>query len=216
MTRRVRYQVATSLDGFIATPNGGYDWIVQDAAVDFGALFKQFDTAVMGRKTYDVMRSQGGSGAMPGIEAIVFSRTLPASAQKGIRVVNDDPRATVAALKQQRGKDIWLFGGGELFRTLLDAGLVDTVELAVMPVLLGSGIPVLPPGTSANLVLHEHQHLPKSGILMLAYSVAGRTGPAPRIEHVKKGKPVSRKKAATRGNATKRRSAKPKPRARKR
>jgi dihydrofolate reductase len=65
MPKRLRYQVAVSLDGFIADPNGGYDWIVDDAAIDFGALFKEFDTAVMGRKTYDLARTQGGMVRCP-------------------------------------------------------------------------------------------------------------------------------------------------------
>jgi len=78
---------------------------------------------------------------MPGVDVIVFSRTLPSTTSKGLRIVKDDPREVVAALKAKPGRDIWLFGGGTLFRTLLDAGLVDSVEVAVMPVLLGSGVP---------------------------------------------------------------------------
>ncbi len=137
MSRRLRYHVAVSLDGFIAGPNGEYDWIVMDPSIDFAALFKQFDTAVMGRKTYEVLTAQGGHGAMPGLDVVVFSRTLPAAAHRGVRIFNDDPRKIVAALKAKPGRDIWLFGGGVLFRSLLDAGLVDTVEVAVVPVLLG-------------------------------------------------------------------------------
>ena len=79
MTRRLRYQVAVSLDGFIAGPNGDYDWIVMDPAIDFAALYAEFDTAVMGRKTYEVLTAQGGHGAMPGLDVVVFSRTLPAA-----------------------------------------------------------------------------------------------------------------------------------------
>ncbi len=56
--RRVRYQVAVSLDGFIAGPNGEYDWIVMDPSIDFAALYKEFDTVVMGRKTYEVALAQ--------------------------------------------------------------------------------------------------------------------------------------------------------------
>src|SRR6187455_2901402 len=117
MSRRLRYQVAVSLDGFIAGPNGEADWIVMDPSIDFDALLKEFDTTVMGRKTYNVLTAQGSYGAMPGLEVVVFSRSLPPATHPGVRIVNDDPREVVAALKKKPGRDIWLFGGGELFRS---------------------------------------------------------------------------------------------------
>lgn len=197
MSRLVRYQVAVSLDGFIAGPGGEYDWIVMDPAIDFAALYKEFDTAVMGRKTYDVAVAEGASGAMPGIDVIVFSRTLPAATYPGVRILNDDPRKVVAALKAKKGGDIWLFGGGQLFRLLLDAGLVDTVEVALMPVLLGAGIPLLPPGAATKLVLADQKILPASGIVALAYSVAGGVGPAPPIRYIKSIKSRKKKTART-------------------
>src|SRR5512140_1295944 len=169
--KKLRYNVAVSLDGFIAGPNGEYDWIVADPSIDFGALFKEFDTAVMGRKTFEVVLTQGAGGDMPGLRSVVFSRTLRASDYPKVTVTRDDPAGVVRQLKAETGKDIWLFGGGELFRVLADAGLVDTIELGVMPVLLGQGIPLVPPGRAIkHLRLMEHNALP-SGIVMLKYGL---------------------------------------------
>jgi dihydrofolate reductase len=74
--RRLRYQVTTSLDGFIAGPNGEFDWIVMGPDIDFAARFAQFDTAVMGGNTSLASLQQGGSGTMPGLDLVAFSRTL--------------------------------------------------------------------------------------------------------------------------------------------
>lgn len=211
MSRRLRYQVAASLDGFIAGPNGEYDWIVMDPAIDFAALFKEFDTAVMGRKTYEVLAAQGEHGALPGLEVIVFSRTLPPATHPGVRIVNDDPREVVAALKAKPGRDIWLYGGGDLFRSLLNAGLVDTVEVAVVPVLLGGGVPLLPPGAATKLTLADQKTLPASGIVALSYSIPGGVGPAPRIRYIKAAKTRAKRKK-TGGKVLGRRAAKKQPR----
>lgn len=167
--RRVRYSVAMSLDGYIAGPNGEADWIVMDPDIDFRALMTSFDTMLMGRKTYEAARGQGG--AMPGMSVYVFSRTLSQEDCSGV-VICDDPAATVAALKAQPGKDIWLFGGGVLFRSMLELGLVDRVEVGVIPVLLGAGRPLLPETqTRSNLQLASHKLYPKTGVLMLDYEV---------------------------------------------
>ena len=183
-----------SLDGFIAGPQGNYDWIVMDKAIYFAALFREFDTAVMGRKTYEATMA-GGAGSMQGLDVVVFSRTLPAMERKGLRITSDDPGDVVRAMKARPGRDIWLFGGGVLFRTLLDAGLVDSVEVAVMPVLLGEGIPLLPPGGSTTLVLSDQKTLRGSGIVLLAYSLPGSAGPSSRIRYIGTARKGGAKKA---------------------
>jgi dihydrofolate reductase len=175
--RRLRYSVAATLDGFIADPNGGYDWIVMDEDIDFVSTFAEFDTFVMGRKTWDVSATAevGGMGDMfSGKEVIVFSRTLK-SARPGVTIADADPAETVRALKQKPGKDIWLFGGGSMFRTLADAGLVDTVEVALMPVLLSQGVPLIASGTRiTGMKLDKCETLPKSGIVMLSYTIPSK------------------------------------------
>lgn len=171
--RRVRYQVAMSLDGYIAGPNGEYDWIVMDPEIDFGALFSQFDTLVMGRATFEPMQAMGGPSMMKGARVVVFSHTLRPEDNPDVTIVAGDPTETVRALKAEEGKDIWLFGGGVLFREFLERGLVDTVEVALIPVLLGGGIPFLPaPAKQTSLRLTGRRIYETSGIVLLEYDVA--------------------------------------------
>src|SRR5689334_13461645 len=132
--RHLRYCVAMSLDGFIAGPDGEYDWIVMDPSKDFSALSQEFDTLLMGRRTFE-LALQGPGATMPGMETIVCSRTLKAADHPDV-TISDDAASTVVVLKSQPGKDIWLFGGAALFRSLLDAQLVDRVEVSVMPIVL--------------------------------------------------------------------------------
>ncbi|HET6891665.1 MAG TPA: dihydrofolate reductase family protein [Pyrinomonadaceae bacterium] len=169
--RRVRYSVAVSLDGYIAGPKGEADWIIMDPTIDFGGLFEQFDTFLLGRRTFEAMGS-AGQRSTPGIKTFVFSRTLRQQDYPKITIVSKDAEETVATLRAETGKDIWLFGGGSLFRSLLDARLVDTVEVAIMPVLLGGGIPLLPPpANKAKLKLTSHNVYEKTGIVGLEYTV---------------------------------------------
>jgi dihydrofolate reductase len=170
--RRICYAVAMSLDGYVAGPNGESDWIIMDPEIDFRTLMSRFDTVLMGRKTYEAARRQGGGGAMPGTTAIVASRTLRPQDHPNVTIIGDNLNEAVGRLRKEPGKEIWLFGGGELFRSLLAADLVDTVEVGVIPVLLGGGIPFLPtPAHRAKLKLTGHK-VYKTGIVSLEYAVA--------------------------------------------
>ena len=169
--RRVRYSVAVSLDGFIAGPKGEFDWIIMDPTLDFDAYFKQFDTFLLGRRTFEMTRQGGAGGTTKGTQTIVFSRSLRQSDYPDV-LITSKVAETISRLKKEPGKDIWLFGGGALFRSVLDAGLVDTVEVAVMPILLSQGVPLLAAGKrSPALQLMETKTLP-SGTVMLSYNVA--------------------------------------------
>jgi dihydrofolate reductase len=171
--RLVRYGGAMSLDGYIAGPSGEYDWIVMDPDLDFSGLLKQFDTFLIGRKTFEVMQrmGHGGTKPTPGIQNIVFSRTLRPLDYPHV-IVSDDAERFVTELRGKPGKDIALYGGGELFRSLLMAGLVDRVEVSLIPVLLGDGVPLLPPpATRAKLKLRKERLYEKTGTVGLEYDI---------------------------------------------
>jgi dihydrofolate reductase len=170
--RRVRYSVAASLDGYIADANGGFDWIPHDPAVDFAALFDPIDTVIMGRRTFDVMQLQSEPAWKPGTRVYVVSRTLAPEAAPGVTIVRENPVGLASSLRHETGSgEIWLFGGGQLFATLLAGRQVDAVEVAVVPVLLGGGIPLLASGVDRTALTLTHSHVYPSGIVLLYYSV---------------------------------------------
>jgi dihydrofolate reductase len=172
--RRVIYGCAMSLDGYIAGPNGEYDWIVMDPDIDFKGIMARFDTFLIGRKTFEAMRRMGSDAkSSRRIQNIVFSRTLNPSEHPRV-TISPDAESVVAELRTKPGKDIALFGGGELFRSLLTAGLVDGVEVSVVPVLLGGGIPLLPaPAARTTLRLIKQSVYGKTGTVGLEYGISG-------------------------------------------
>lgn len=169
--RKIRYLVAMSVDGYIAGPNGESDWIAHDPELDFPAMWAQFDTLLMGRRTYQAATSRLGESAFAGLIRMVFSRTLKPQDHPGITVVRELTPQWVRSLKGKSGKDIWLVGGSKLFRSFLDCDCVDTVELNVIPVLLGDGVPLLSPPYDAIKLQLLNSKVYRSGRISLAYKV---------------------------------------------
>lgn len=172
--RRIRYSVAMSLDGYIAGPNGEFDWIDMDpseGAEYFKAFYAQFDTALMGRKSFELAK-----GAVSPLKTYVVSRTLRPGKLRDVTVLGEDALERIAELRDEPGKDIWLWGGGELFGSLAAAGLVDTVEIGLIPVLLGAGRKVMAGCDQRVKLVPRPSDLELPGHTLLTYDVQkGRT-----------------------------------------
>jgi dihydrofolate reductase len=173
MARRVRYCVAMSLDGYIAGPNGEADWIVMDPEMDFGELWAQFDTCLMGRRTFEAAVARLGLSMLRSLRVVVASRTLRQEDHPEITIISELNKKEMQRLRKQGKKDIWLFGGGELFRVLLEMKEVDSVEVSTIPVLLGDGVRLLPTvELRTRLKLTKHK-VYGSGVVSLDYEIQG-------------------------------------------
>jgi len=169
--RQLRYSVAASLDGYIAGPKGEFDWIMTDPDIDFAEMYRGFSGVVMGRRSYDVFAATGGPVG-PALPTYVYSRTLPEGEREGVMFVADAVPHVRALKEDGEGKPLWLWGGGNLFRSLAEAKLVDGVDVAIVPVVLGGGLPLAPaPGLRLPLGLRAHRLYPKTGTLVLEYDV---------------------------------------------
>jgi dihydrofolate reductase len=178
--RQVRYSVAASLDGYIADASGAFDWIPEDATVDFAAMFARVDTVLLGRRSFELVQSGGGAPWGPNMRVYVFSHTLRPEAYPGVTVIGANAAEVVAALRAEPGGgDIWLFGGGQLFSSLLAAGQVDAVEVTVVPVLLGGGVPLAAPGFARTALRLRHMHRYPTGMVSLVYGVEAHAVSAP-------------------------------------
>ncbi len=168
--REVILSAAISLDGYIARPDGSADWIVMDPAYDFTAFFKTIDVVFMGRKTGDLVLAPGAP-SMGNMAQYIFSRSKPPGKRDGVEYVTE-AAPLVRRLKTQPGKGMWLMGGGEMTREFLTQDLVDRMDLAVVPVLLGEGIPLFPASfPQRNFRLVQQKSYP-AGVLRVTYDRA--------------------------------------------
>jgi dihydrofolate reductase len=138
--RQVILNLAVTLDGYIEGPNGEYDWCYTDQDYGMTDFLKRTDAIFFGRRSYEVlMRSE--NNPYPGRRKYLFSRTMK-STIGGAQIIGDNFIKEVMEIKYQPGKDIWLFGGASLTSSLMNAKLVDELQLSIHPILLGKGKPL--------------------------------------------------------------------------
>lgn len=174
--RRFVYYCAVSADGFIARSDGSVDWLESRQAEDYGieAFMETVDTILWGRTTFEGygMKPPGLEPFGKGVRHIVLShRPPPPGADPRVEFTAESPKAIARRLRAQAGKDVWLMGGAASAAAFLDAGAVDEVFVHVIPVLLGTGIPLFAPAPrDVQLELTGTKAFP-DGVVRLVYSV---------------------------------------------
>jgi dihydrofolate reductase len=166
----VRYQVAVSLDGFIAPKDGSIDWLEDSAgSSEFAAFIETIGGIVMGRASFELNLSFGQwNWTQPTV--VMSSRPFEKPLPEGVTACSGTPADALALLEpRMKGGDIWLFGGGRTAAQFLDAGLIDRIELAVVPTALGSGLPLFEGGASHARDFKILRAEPKDGLVMLDY-----------------------------------------------
>lgn len=174
--RKIILFIATSLDGLIATPSGGVDWLFTDQDYGYSDFVSTVDTVIMGRKTYEKVL-EFGDYPYADMTSYVVTRSPSIQQPETGRIIRVESSLTslVEPLKQASGKDIWLVGGGELVRTFLQQKWIDQMILSIHPVILGQGIPLFPPHVDSTasephhwFTLESTQHF-DTGLVQISY-----------------------------------------------
>ncbi len=171
------YHVATSLDGFIADKDHGVDWLNNfegmndpEAMADFTTLMTSFDAILLGGKTYDFTLSYG-QWMSPDTPTWVFTSRDLKLLDPCIQLTTESPENMCAELDSRGLGRVWLMGGRKLAASFQDAGLIDEIDVAIIPILLGEGISIFgQTNTEPNLKLAESNSY-KNGVVTVRYQV---------------------------------------------
>ncbi|MBH8582044.1 dihydrofolate reductase family protein [Thermoactinomyces sp. CICC 10735] len=177
--RRILLDLAVTLDGFIEGKNGEIDWCIMEPDMDFISFLNQIDTILFGRKSYEIWEQYRPHAEAPEMEKeiwqqiqrkkkVVFSRTRTKTGPQAT-FIHGPLYKEVMKIKNQPGKDIWLYGGADLIASFIDLGLVDEFRLSVHPVVLGEGKPLFTDlKKRLNLKLMQTRTF-SSGVVQLIY-----------------------------------------------
>lgn len=184
--RKIILNLAITLDGFIEGPNAEMDWLVRDEETDFGDILNEIlsdkDVIFYGRVSYDKWgNSQPDESASQKIkeayklmgskQKYVFSKTKKDDNTNAI-FINSNIKETVLEIKEQQGKNIWLYGGAKLVTTFLNLDLIDEYRIVVHPFILGKGKPLFQNIEDRHKLSLIDAKTYKSGITLLTYKAA--------------------------------------------
>lgn len=182
MSRLIMWNLMT-LDGFVAGPNGDISWHEDVWGPELESLSNDFCKAagalMFGRVTYDLMAGHWPKATgtvadyMNALPKFVFSRTLKNPTWSNTQVFDGDVSDTVARLKRETAKDVFLFGSAGLAASLIPHNLIDEFRIGVTPHVLGGGTALFKPGARAKLRLLDAKSL-SSGAVILRYEAANR------------------------------------------
>ncbi len=167
MSQVVLY-IASSLDGYIARPEGDVDWLFHDQDYGYSEFISRVGTVVMGRVTYEQILTFG-EYPYPGTTGYVLSRTKAGERDENVQFLAGDLSKLVAEWKAESDKNIWLVGGGQVVREFLLHDVIDEFVLSFQPVLLGKGMPLFPPPTPQLSLTLVDSHAYDSGLVQLTY-----------------------------------------------
>jgi len=178
--RRIIVHIATSADGFIARPDGDIEWLTERPApkgfYGMSKFMKSIDAKLLGRKTYDVSVQMGAPFGTRARHYVFSRRPPPRRVPPGVEFVSGAIGPFAQRLRSEKGKDIWMMGGGEIIASFLDAGAIDDFIISVVPMFIGEGIPLIAP---------RHRHVPlrllsvkkfPDGVAQLHYRVQQSAG----------------------------------------
>ena len=179
--RKVILGLAVSLDSYIEGPNGEYDWCFTDQDYGMSDFYKRIDSLFIGRKSYELMLTMGDTVMLgfPKLTEYVFSTTLK-EVKPGSVLIKGDIEAEVKRIKNEPGKDIWLFGGASLTGSLLNLALIDELWLAVHPIILGAGKPLFNNIQNRIWLTLQDTKTYSTGLVSLTYTLGQEPGKTPR------------------------------------
>jgi dihydrofolate reductase len=180
--RKIILNLATTLDGFIEGPNGELDWCILEEDMQFNSFLDSIDTIFYGRVSYDQWGNYQPEAGLSAMEeqltsAIKAKKKYVFSSQARVddkaTFISTDVVAQVEKIRNQPGKDIWLYGGAKLITTFIENDLIDEYMISVHPTVLGTGKPLFDISARLDLVLTETKVF-KSGVVQLIYTPKAR------------------------------------------